>query len=131
MQSYGQVDLHLTFAELSAACERNAHQPSNPLAIRIVDSGCVRRMDGHPRGSISRASRILPEAVQGFAGRFAEEVLLPVYLRLLLQPLCGDLFPVPYAIQATICRLAGILISTFCAGLDLKYLHEYLQPAEA
>lgn len=131
IKSHGGPDLHLTFASRVRRSERNAHKSSNPVAICIVNSGCIGGMDNHPRGSVSRASRILPATLQGFTARSAKEVLLSVHLRILLQPLRRDLLLIPHAVQAAVHRLERIPLGDVCTSVGRKYLHEYLQPAEA
>src|SRR6266581_586730 len=53
----------------------------------------------------------------------AAEILLPVYVRILLQPLCSGDLPGHHAFQASLSRLARLSALPIRAGLGLERLH--------
>src|SRR5713226_7171825 len=74
------------------------HRNANTLATHFGHPDRIGGVDGDARRLVPRAARVLSTAERKVPPSPAAQVLLPVYLRVLLQPLCGRVLPVAHRI---------------------------------
>jgi hypothetical protein len=98
------------------------------LAVGAGDSGRLPILDLHPRRGISRTSGILPNPSLHLAQPVPAQIFLSVYLRILLQPLRGNLFFADHSLQAAVPGLARLSDCIFRPGLGSQPIHRHLQP---
>ena len=102
-----------------------------PASCNLIHSRAARRVgsvDSHTRSHLSRDAGVLPNQEPDGQYGPAAQVLLPVYLRVLLQPLrVGDLSR-HHAFQAAVSGLARLSDLLIRVGLGLQLLHQHLQP---
>jgi hypothetical protein len=85
---------------------------------------CRRHLGRYSRRSLSRTTRMLCAAQPARPRPVGAKVFLPVYVRVLLQPLRHHSLPADHTIQTALSRLAWLLGCGLCAGVDCQLVHE-------
>src|SRR5450432_294576 len=88
-------------------------------------------MDRHPRGGLPRAEGVLQKEERGLPAAPSTKILLPLHLRILLQPLRRRLLPAPDRLPDALPGMARLPDLRVRAGVDRQRLHELLQPLAA
>lgn len=110
-----------------AACDLNyAHDLTRTDYMAFFTGAACRlhRVDRYARGSVSRTAGFLHQPLENLPHDLAAQVLLPFYLRILLQPLCHGTDAADHALPAAFPGLAGLPYRRLRAGMDRKRLHE-------
>lgn len=100
---------------------------STDLSLRHRTSSRLRRLDGHSRGNFSRTEGILPKCLRHDEVSGEAEILLPLHLRVLFQPLHQFNISRHHAVQNALRRLARLPAGIFCTGLGRQLVYESLR----
>ncbi len=97
------------------ACASNYHAAfsASDMALPAGSPHRQHRLDGHARGSVSRAARFLPPQERRVPLGPQPQVLLPVYLRVLFQPRVAATFLVITRYKLLYADWRGYLVSLF------------------
>ena len=87
----------------------------------------MRRLDGDAGRDFPRTQRVLPKSLWKCTIYRETKILLPLYLRILFQPLHQFYISCHHSVQATLRRLARLSSGIFCFGLDCQLEYEPLR----
>ena len=87
----------------------------------------MRRLDGNAGRDFPRTQRVLPKSLWKCTIYRETKILLPLYLRILFQPLHQFYISCHHSVQATLRRLARLSSGIFCFGLDCQLEYEPLR----
>src|SRR5690349_519451 len=96
--------------------------------VRAGDPDRLHRADGRVRGGLPRAAGMVPVQERAMPAAPDAEILLPLHLRVLLQPLGDAGGPARHRLPADVCRLERVRDRVLLARVRRERLPEPLLP---